>query len=500
MEIGEPRPGVSAMSVYVPPLRVDLEHWCEWTGNSWDKISAVVGRSFRVPGRHENVYTMAANAVLRLIRKNDIDPRRIGFLGLGTESSTDNAAGAVIVRGMVDHALEQLGMPRLVAPARGARVQARLPRRRCTRSRARSATWRSTARERQAIVVSADVAEYERGTHAASRRRARARWRCWSSARRSCSRSICRTPAAPRTTAGPISASRSRATSPRATRRTPSASATSRCSAASTRPTRTSTRPCTRSRTCSSGSDVSAGSYYESVRALFFHRPYHLMPVQAMAFLYVRGLARGDHHQDELRGAVRRGRRQRSRTCSRETASTPDLYADVLEGRRTTATRTPPPAPSRACCASGRRSASCCAQKMSLGAERREAISATSTAPRCPRGSRRASRRRAPSRSCRWRARRWSPSVTAAATRPRRFRCRPVQGWEAAAPQIGFGRGAREGASTSTRDQYEALHDGRESPGTHVRPERRVRHRPRRRRATRASFQDLGVEYYEYAV
>src|SRR6185295_19979389 len=87
-----PLSGVSAMSLYVPPFRVNLKDWCEWTGNSWDKISAVVGNSFRVPGRHENVYTMAANAVLRLIRQNDIDPARIGFLGLGTESSTDNAA------------------------------------------------------------------------------------------------------------------------------------------------------------------------------------------------------------------------------------------------------------------------------------------------------------------------------------------------------------------------------------------------------------------------
>ena len=56
--------GVSAMSAYVPPFRVRLQDWCEWTGNSWDKIQVVVGRSFRVPGRHENVYTMAANAVL----------------------------------------------------------------------------------------------------------------------------------------------------------------------------------------------------------------------------------------------------------------------------------------------------------------------------------------------------------------------------------------------------------------------------------------------------
>lgn len=59
----------------------------------------MVGRSFRMPSPHENLYTMAANAVVKLIIQNDIDPREIGFLGLGTESSTDNAAGAVIVLG-----------------------------------------------------------------------------------------------------------------------------------------------------------------------------------------------------------------------------------------------------------------------------------------------------------------------------------------------------------------------------------------------------------------
>ena len=28
-------PGISAMSVYVPRFRVDLEQWCEWTGSDW---------------------------------------------------------------------------------------------------------------------------------------------------------------------------------------------------------------------------------------------------------------------------------------------------------------------------------------------------------------------------------------------------------------------------------------------------------------------------------
>src|SRR5437773_10786252 len=106
------RPGVSGLSLYVPSLRVPLENWCTWTKNPWPKVQAVVGRSFRCPAPDENVYTLAATAILRLIRKYDVDPTRVGYLAFGTETSTDNSAGAVILRGMVDRALEQLGLPR----------------------------------------------------------------------------------------------------------------------------------------------------------------------------------------------------------------------------------------------------------------------------------------------------------------------------------------------------------------------------------------------------
>ena len=92
--------GISGFGIYVPPYRVDLEAWCDWTGNPWDKTQAVVGHSFRMRGPAQSVYTIAASAVLRLIEQYDIDPGRIGFLGLGTESSTDNSAGAVISRGL----------------------------------------------------------------------------------------------------------------------------------------------------------------------------------------------------------------------------------------------------------------------------------------------------------------------------------------------------------------------------------------------------------------
>ena len=101
--------GISGLAAYVPPYKVWLEDWCDWTDNQWPKIREVVGRSFRVRGPNHSVYTMAATAVIRLIDQYDVDPSRVKFLGLGTESSTDNSAGAIIVKGMVDRALEARG-------------------------------------------------------------------------------------------------------------------------------------------------------------------------------------------------------------------------------------------------------------------------------------------------------------------------------------------------------------------------------------------------------
>ena len=105
--------GLSGMSLYLPPFRVDLRQWCDWTGNDWEKIRHVVGSGFRLLGPRQSVYTMAANALLRLISSYEIDPTRIRYLALGTESSTDNSAGAIIVKGMVDEALRALGRPQI---------------------------------------------------------------------------------------------------------------------------------------------------------------------------------------------------------------------------------------------------------------------------------------------------------------------------------------------------------------------------------------------------
>lgn len=103
--------GISGIAAYIPPYRVWLNDWCEWTNNQWPKIREVVGRSFRLRGNQHSVYTMAATAVIRLIDQYNIDPTKVKFLALGTESSTDNSAGAIIIKGMINEALISQNKP-----------------------------------------------------------------------------------------------------------------------------------------------------------------------------------------------------------------------------------------------------------------------------------------------------------------------------------------------------------------------------------------------------
>lgn len=161
--MGYPKIGISGFASYLPPHRVQLADWCRWTGDQFDKIRSVVGHSFRMRGANENTYTMAATAVLRLITQYNIDASRIGFLGLGTESSTDNSAGAVIVKGMVNKALQAQGQ----APINRACEVPEFKHACLGGVYALKAATRYLAVDGQdqlAIVVCSDIAEYQRAS------------------------------------------------------------------------------------------------------------------------------------------------------------------------------------------------------------------------------------------------------------------------------------------------------------------------------------------------
>ncbi|MEN9580311.1 MAG: hypothetical protein RJA70_3320 [Pseudomonadota bacterium] len=482
-------PGVSAMSLYVPRLRVNLEDWCRWTDNSWEKISKVVGRSFRVCNTHENVYTMAANAVLRLILQNDIDATRIGFLGLGTESSTDNAAGAVIVRGMVDMALRQLGRAPL-----SRELEVPEFKHACLGGvYALKAALRYVATdgaERLAVVVSADVAEYERGSTGEQTQGAGA-----------VAMLVERTPKLFQVdlkNAGSASDYRgpdfrkpfarhfTESYAPRTSRLSDFPVFSGKYSTFSYLDETVHAVECMLEKL-----GVSAGQYYESVRGLFFHRPYHLMPVQAMSFLYVRGLARGDNHHEELRQLCSLADVDFADVLT-ETVSTPDLYGPIHRGEQPT---DPYAATSKVAGVLRRepRFSNLLEQKMSLGSDPvmdlgnlySAALPAWIAA-----GFEQAAREgrqleRQPLVAVGYGSGDAAESIPFSA----------VPGWEAAARCIHFTE-ALEDAVDLSQLEYEAMHDGRAvSLSCEPRCEFKI---SRVGSSYEPAFQDLGVEYYDY--
>ena len=483
-------PGVSALSAYFPPFRVSLEDWCGWTDNSWEKIRAVVGKSFRICGPQQNVYTMAASAVLRLIEQNDIDPRTIGFLGLGTESSTDNAAGAVIVRGMVDRALDELGKPRLPR-----RLEVPEFKHACLGGMyALKGAMRYVATDgagSKAIVVASDVAEYERGTSGEQTQGAGAVAMLVEAEARLFEVELahCGTASDYR---GPDF-------------RKPFARHFSDGYAARTQ--RVSDFPIFSGKYSTfsyldetvhavedmlSRLNVSAGQYYRDVSYLFFHRPYQMMPIQAMSFLYVRGLVRGDNHQRELSELCAEAGVD-LQELAEECASTPDLYGAVLAGNAET---DPYRSTSKLASLVRRRPSfrELLAEKMSLGSAAVAHIGNLYTAALPAWLAAGMEAEEASGQELLG-----APMVAVgygSGDAAEAWPVRAVPGWQEAARNIRFQEALAEPVAL-TRPQYEALHDGGQLPDLNYSP-RGEFVISRVGETYESSFQDLALEYYDY--
>ena len=84
--------GIDDMSAYIPQLYLPIETLAKERGLNYEKLSKGLGlQAMAVPDAREDAATMAANAVLDLLHKNDLDPNAIGRIYLGTESSLDGA-------------------------------------------------------------------------------------------------------------------------------------------------------------------------------------------------------------------------------------------------------------------------------------------------------------------------------------------------------------------------------------------------------------------------
>lgn len=92
LDTSDPSIGVDDIAIYVPRLRFDMKTFAELRDVDYGKLNRGLGlEAMAIPDLHEDPATMGANAVMRLIDRNELDPRQIGRLYLGTESALDGA-------------------------------------------------------------------------------------------------------------------------------------------------------------------------------------------------------------------------------------------------------------------------------------------------------------------------------------------------------------------------------------------------------------------------
>ena len=433
---------------------------------------------------------MAANAALRLIRAYELDPRDVGMLALGTESSTDNSAGAVIVRGMLDRALDRLGMPRL-----SRRCEVPELKHACLGGMyALKGALRYVATDgidRKAIVICSDIAEYERGSSGEQTQGAGAVAMLVEHEPKLFEVDLARAGSASDYRGPDFRKPIARYFAPGY------AETVERLHDFPIFSGRYSTYAYLEETVRAFESLVDAEhtvplELFERAKALFFHRPYAHMPISALAFLWVRALAacRPDDpaleqwcDQAEVTVAAMQA----------ELSTHPDLYAEVLVGQTTD------PFPSaNAVAGKARRSEAFrafVAAKMMLGDRqtRRFGNLYTAALPAwLAAGFEDALERDVELVGAPLYAIGYGSGDAAEA-----WPLVAVEGWRDAARRIGVAA-ALEGSRVIDRVQYEALHDRGAASGLGAPPKDRfvITHVGKR---YDDAFQDLGVEYYDYA-
>ncbi|MDD5307856.1 MAG: hydroxymethylglutaryl-CoA synthase [Deltaproteobacteria bacterium] len=482
--------GVSGFAIHLPRLRVPLKDWCAWTGSPWPKVRDNVGTSFRVLSPCESVYTMSANAVLRLILAYGVNPRDVGFLALGTESGTDNSAGAILVKGMVDEALEGMGLPRISRHCEVPEYKHA-----CLGGvYALKGALRYVAcdgRGRVGIVVSADVAEYERGSSGEQTQGAGAVAQLVEANPRLYAVDLFHAGSAAayrgvdfrkphrRHLEAPVPEGAHRSTD------TPIFNGLYSTVCYTDAALRATGRMLQRLRT-------DALSLYNGLDGAFFHRPYHRLPVNVFAALYIWGLSRDAEHLAELAEWCRLSGADFGKMRA-EAASNPDLFEGALGGHinkeaypeamkvvrffRDTA-----------------KFKEVAARKMHLGTEAMREVGNIYT------GSLPA-----------WIAAGIEDALDqgvdltghtfytlgyGSGDAAEAMLIKVVPGWRDAAARIGF-KASLQGAVDLRREEYEALHDGLSGPCPPYEPSREFI--IDRVGATRTpDFEDMGIEYYRY--
>lgn len=119
--------GIDAIAVHVPKLYVDLGgEWAHARAAAFSDgdVNALVGKvkkgvgveHMAVPDAHEDSATLAAMAAVKAIKNAGIDPKQIGYIAVGTETTVDQSKSiAAYVLGMIERkfnvALPDVGAP-----------------------------------------------------------------------------------------------------------------------------------------------------------------------------------------------------------------------------------------------------------------------------------------------------------------------------------------------------------------------------------------------------
>ncbi|AFM05758.1 3-hydroxy-3-methylglutaryl CoA synthase [Bernardetia litoralis DSM 6794] len=84
--------GIDAMSFYIPSIYLDLQTLAPSRNLDYEKLSKGLGvLKMALPDTNEDAASMAANAVLKLLKDYNLNPSDIGRLYIGTESGLDGA-------------------------------------------------------------------------------------------------------------------------------------------------------------------------------------------------------------------------------------------------------------------------------------------------------------------------------------------------------------------------------------------------------------------------
>ena len=153
--------GIDSISYYVPSLYVDIEELATARDIPSEKLVNGLGlKKMATPDYDEDSASIAANSLYRLIKENNIDPKKVGRVYLGTESGVDASkpTSSYVVEILEDIFAEEFGkrcfkncdIVDLTFACAGA-----------VDALQNCCDWVRNGENRKAIVIASDIAKYE---------------------------------------------------------------------------------------------------------------------------------------------------------------------------------------------------------------------------------------------------------------------------------------------------------------------------------------------------